>query len=159
MSLAADLSSIRDRATGELIAARDYHWLSQYVWRYIEESFSKNALEISNKGTGTRITATELVERARVYGAVQTAESAFQQYISIFECFFLDVVTRWLEAHPASLGRKTVDFQMLLDLRDMDLVIKAVIQRRVNEILYERPTAWFEYLNELARLGCPGVMI
>ena len=30
-----------------------------------------------------------------------------------------------------------------------------MVSREVNEIMYERPSGWFAYLEERAKLGCP----
>jgi len=32
-----------------------------------------------------------------------------------------------------------------------------VVRKELNEVLYDRPTGWFDYLESKARLGCPSV--
>jgi hypothetical protein len=48
-----------------------------------------------------------------------------------------------------------VDFKTVLELPDKDAIAQLVIRREVNEVLYDRPTAWFAYLEEKVKLGCP----
>ena len=43
----------------------------------------------------------------------------------------------------------------MLDAPDKGAITARVVSKEVNEILYERPTAWFEYLEDKAKLGCP----
>ena len=39
--------------------------------------------------------------------------------------------------------------------RSKDAIILHVVNRKLNETLYERPAEWFKYLKELVKLGCP----
>lgn len=48
-----------------------------------------------------------------------------------------------------------MDFKAILDEPDRDALILSVINKELNEVLYERPTAWFAYLEERLKLGCP----
>jgi len=43
----------------------------------------------------------------------------------------------------------------VLDAPDKDAITSRVVSKEVNEILYDRPTGWFEYLEDKAKLGCP----
>ena len=59
----------------------------------------------------------------------------------------------WLTAFPKSLGKKMVDFKSILDLPDKEAIAQLVIGKELNEVLYERPSEWFAYLEERAKLG------
>jgi hypothetical protein len=48
-----------------------------------------------------------------------------------------------------------VDFKTILDQPDKDAITALVVTKELNEVLYERPTAWFSYLEDKAKLGCP----
>lgn len=48
-----------------------------------------------------------------------------------------------------------VDFKTILDLPDKDAVVRAIVGKELNEVLYDRPADWFAYLEEKAKLGCP----
>jgi hypothetical protein len=39
--------------------------------------------------------------------------------------------------------------------RLLGLPLEVVIQRELNSLKYERPAAWFRYLNDRVKLGCP----
>ena len=48
-----------------------------------------------------------------------------------------------------------MDFKDVLDAPDKDAITSGVVSKEVNEVLYERPAGWFEYLEDKAKLGCP----
>jgi len=104
---------------------------------------------------GTRTTRDELVAKARGYVSRQIAEATFQQFLSIFENFVFDLLRLWLTAYPGSLGKRTIEYQAILNLPDKDAITRLVIDRELNEVSFQRPANWFAYLEERARLGCP----
>jgi hypothetical protein len=156
MALAADIAALRERALGDLKAAHDYYTDTKIAWdivrRYIA---SGQTLSIRNMTTGTVTTHVELAGKSRGYVAEQLAEATFGQFISIFENYFFDLLRRWLIAYPKNLSGKKVDFTDVLEAPDKDAVTAQVVNKEVGEILYDRPTGWFIYLEEKARLGCP----
>lgn len=105
--------------------------------------------------TGTVTTHVELAGKSRGYVAEQLAEATFQQFIAIFENYFFNLVRLWLTAYPKNLSGKKVDFKDVLDAPDKDAITARVVSKEVNEILYDRPTGWFDYLEDKAKLGCP----
>ena len=38
---------------------------------------------------------------------------------------------------------------------DKDAITQFVVRKELNEVLYDRPTEWFAYLEDKAKLGCP----
>jgi hypothetical protein len=38
---------------------------------------------------------------------------------------------------------------------DKDAIVQLAIGKELNEVMYERPTAWFAYLEDKVKLGCP----
>lgn len=100
-------------------------------------------------------TQTELATKARGYVTEQLAEATFQQFISLFENFFFDLLCLWLSVYPQSLGKKMVDFKSILELPDKEAITQLVIRKELNEVLYDRPSEWFTYLEDKAKLGCP----
>src|SRR5438874_13143330 len=105
--------------------------------------------------TGTVTSQVELASKARGYVTEQLAETTFQQFVSIFENYFFDLLRLWLMAYPQNLIGKKVDFKAVLDAPDKDSIALLVVNKELNEVLYERPTGWFEYLEAKAKLGRP----
>jgi hypothetical protein len=156
MALRGDIELLRDRVLADLNAAHDYYMDTKIAWGIVRQLISAGRqFSIQNLTTGTITTQIELAGKSRGYEAKELTEATFQQFISIFENFFFDIVRLWLMAYPQSLGGKKLDFQAVLDLPDKDAITLLVINKEVNDIAYDRPAGWFKYLNDKANLDCP----
>jgi hypothetical protein len=154
--LSEDLRALRDRTLADLNAAHDYYADTELAWKIVKEVIATGyKLSVRNTTTGTVTTETDLTGKARGYVAGQLAEATFQQFISVFESYFFDLLRLWLRAYPQSLGNKDVKFQAILDAPDKDAIASLVVAEEVVRILYRRPADWFAYLEDRAKLGCP----
>ncbi|HWG43423.1 MAG TPA: hypothetical protein VN688_11610 [Gemmataceae bacterium] len=158
MSLADDIRLLRDRVLADLNAAHDYHNESVFAWRTIHDLILFGTrFSFQNAVTGTISTQAEVLHKSLGYVSGQLTEATFQQFISIFEGFFFDFLRLWIAAYPRNLLGKKVDFKAILEAPDKDAIILLAVNKELNEVLYERPTSWFAYLEEKVKLGCPTV--
>ncbi len=156
MALADDIRALRDRAVGDLNAAYDYYTDTKIAWRIVHKLIEAgHTVTIRNLVTGTVTTQADLSGKARGYVAGQLAEATFQQFVSTIENFFFDLLRLWLLTYPQSLRGKQVDFKTVLEAPDKAAITLHVVNRELNEIMYERPSEWFAYLEGRAKLGCP----
>jgi hypothetical protein len=156
MPLADEIRALRDRVLADLSAAHDYYTDTKTAWRIVRKVVRAGAaFSAGNAVTGSVTTQVELASKSRGYVVEQLAEATFQQFISIFENYFFDLLRLWLTAYPRNLIGKKVDFKEVLDAPDKDAITSLVIDKELNEVLYERPAAWFAYLEDKAKLGCP----
>jgi hypothetical protein len=156
MALADDIRALRDRVLADLKGAHDYYTDTKIAWDIVQQFIAAgHTFSIRNRMTGTVTTQSDLAGKARGYVAEQLTEATFQQFIAVFENFFLDLLRLWLLAHPQSLSQKMVDFQAVLDAPDKDAITSLVVDREANEVLYDRPAGWFKYLEKRVKLGCP----
>ena len=156
MTLSEDIGALRDQILADLAAAHDYYTDTKIAWRLVHKVIAAgHTITIRNMTTGTMTTQAELAVKARGYVTEQLTEATFQQFISIFENFYFDLIRLWLTAYPQSLGKKTVDFKTILELADTDAITRLIVRKELNEVAYERPREWFAYLEEKAKLGCP----
>jgi hypothetical protein len=158
MALPDKIRSLRDRVMADLNAAYDYFTHSQIAWRIVHNVVQAGStFTIKNSVTGTETTHESLLNKSQGYVAKELAEATFQQFISIFESFVFDLLHQWLMAYPQNLIAKKVDYKVILDAPDKESITTHVVNREVNEVMYERPSNWFAYLEEKAKLGCPTV--
>lgn len=151
-----DIRSLRARALNDLAAAHDYFTDTKLAWRIVRESVKAGyQLNQQSPVTNTITTEADLVARSHDYVTGPLIEATFQQFIAIFENFFFDLLRLWLLAYPRSLEAKQVPFKAVLDAPDKDAVALLVVNRELNELMYERPKEWFKYLEAKAKLGCP----
>ncbi len=156
MALSDDIRMLRARVIGDLNLSHDYYEDTKIAWRYLHNAVAAGQVfTIRNQTTGTVTTQVELASKARGYVTKQLTEATFQQFLSIFENFYFDFLGLWLTAYPQSLGKKMVDFKSILELPDKAAITQLVVRKELNEILYDRPKGWFEYLEEKVKLGCP----
>jgi hypothetical protein len=156
MALADDIRALRDRVLADLNNAHDYYTETKFAWRIVHALFKAGGRFSSrNMVTGTVSTQADLASKARGYVVEQLAEATFQQFISIFENYFFDLLHLWLMAYPQNLIGKKIDFKAVLDAPDKEAITALVVNKELNEVLYDRPIAWFAYLEDKAKLGCP----
>jgi hypothetical protein len=154
--LSDDIRSLRDRVLADLNSSHDYHVDTKIAWQIVLEVVGAgNTFANRNPSTGTVTSQDDLADKAPRYVSEQLAEATFQEFISIFENFFFDLLRLWLMAYPQNLIGKKVDFKAVLDAPDKDSIALHVVNKELNEVLYERPTGWFAYLEDRAKLGCP----
>ena len=97
MALADELVALRARVRGDLNSAHDYYADTKIAWRLVQKVIAAGEqISTRNKTTGTVTTQVELFAKSSGYVAVQLTEATFQQFISIFECFLLDLLQLWL---------------------------------------------------------------
>jgi hypothetical protein len=119
-----------DRALADIYTAHDYYSDTKTGWGIVRVFIAAgNTFSIQNAATGTTTTHTDLDSKSRNYVAEQLAEATFQQFIAIFENYFFDLLRLWLNAHPKSLGSKSVEFRRILDAPDKEAITLLVVDR------------------------------
>jgi hypothetical protein len=102
MALSDDIRALQDRVLADLNAAHDYYTDTKIAWDTVQRVVAAGqTFSIRNMTTGTVTTQADLANRARRYVAEQLAEATFQQFISIFENVFFDLLRLWLIAYPS----------------------------------------------------------
>jgi hypothetical protein len=156
VALADEIRGLRDRVLADLNAAHDYYTDTKIAWGIVDQFVAAgNTFVIRNTATGTETTQTDLAGKAQGYVTQHLAEATFQQFASIFENFFSDLLRLWLLAFPRSLSAKQVDFKTILDAPDQAALTLLVVNKELNEVMHDRPTDWFAYLEKKVQLGCP----
>ena|SRR6185369_824619 len=144
MVLGDEIRNLRDRVLAELNVAHDYFTDTKFAWRIVQEAVaSGNTSKNTSGATGTFTTAADLASKGDQYIAVQLAETTFQQFVSIFEAFLFYLLRLWLLAYPRSLGNKMIDFKSILESPDKEAIALLVVNKELNEVMYERPASWF----------------
>lgn len=156
VALADDLRSLRDRVLADLHGDYDYYTDTRIAWDIVRQVIAAgHTFSVRNLTTDTVTTQSDLASKARDYVTEQLAEATFQQFISVFESFFLDFLRLWLMAYPQSLSGKKVDFQVVLESPDKNAITLLVVNKELNDILYDRLAGWFKYMEDKVKLGCP----
>ncbi len=159
MSLASRIQDLSDRSQADLADAQEYFQHTKAVWRLVQELARQGqSVTIPLFPAGTNVSATDLAARAEAYLASYLAESIFQHNVALFEDFLFELLRLWLSAYPGGIpnkDKKPVDLAMVIDAPDREAILQVVIDRELNALKYERPTAWFRYVNARVKLGGP----
>ncbi len=156
MTLAEKIVSLRQRTLTELRDAHDYYANTKAAWEYIVDDINAGGgLTIRNDLTGSNTGSAELAKKADGYVKVELAEATFQQFIAIFESFLFDFLRIWLAAYPQNLFGRKVDFRDIYESQNIEAVTLLFVNKELNELLYDRPVKWFEYIEDKMKLDCP----
>ena len=138
MVLSDQIRDLRDRVLSDLDSAHDYYTDTKIAWRVVHKVIAAgNVFSIRNTTTGNVTTQADLAFKARGYVAEQLTQATFQQFISIFEHFFFELLRLWLTAYASSLGGRKVDFKAILNAPDKDSITQLVVNKEVNDVLYD----------------------
>ena len=147
MALAEDIRRLQERALTDLAEVHDYYTDTTIAWRIVNKVIKAgNKITYLNRTTMNRTTEMNLPDKSLRHVATHLAEATFQQFVSIFENAFFDLLRLWLMAYPQSLGAREVLFKTVLDAQDKDAIKLHVVNKELNEMSYERPREWFKYL-------------
>jgi hypothetical protein len=159
MPLATQIRELADRVQDNLRAARDFYYHTESAWRVVQQVAAEGRkVNVRNMETGAILGIADLEGLAKRYVSLYLAESVFQHFVSLFEDFVFGLLGSWLVAYPAGIpnkDRKPVDLATIIDAPDKEAIIRAVVDRELDGLKYERPAAWFKYLNDRVKLGCP----
>ena len=157
MSLAHDIQELRRQSLAALDASHDYYFHTKAAWQMVQKSRGKRrrGFPLNNRATGTKTDQKILIGLVPKYVTGNLIHSTFQEFVSIFEDFFFDLLRLWLVAYPGSLSEKDIKFGLVLKAPDKAAVTLAVVDRELNELKYEKIADWFGYLEKRLKLGCP----
>ena len=144
------ISQIRDRALNHLDAAHDYFVFTVRLWGLIQTDVEQNQLSINfhNPSTNTTVDEHALLIQAQRYKQWELPASTIQQFVSVFEVFFFDVLREWFLRYPQWLADKQLSGREITDLPSKDAILEALIQKELISVAYQKPADWFSYISK-----------
>jgi hypothetical protein len=157
MPLRHDLERARDKALTSLRDAHDYFAHTKDAWRVLQQDVLREGrrLKWTNTSTKSTVSEMEILSRAQHYVEVELAASSLQQFVSIFENFFLEVGRAWIIAFPERVSSRQLSGRLVIRLPDKAAMIDALIEKELQEVFYDRPMNWFEYMRTLTKISSP----
>lgn len=156
MALFDEITQLRAGSLSSLNASHNYYTHTKRAWRLVQQMVRDgHRVSIENQATGNVVDETQLSGLAQDYVTGYLVSATFQDFVSLFERFVLDLVRLWLTEYPDNLSGKQLEFQTVLDAADRDAIVAAVVQDKVLGLGYNSIAKWFEYLEKIAKLGCP----
>ena len=129
------------------------HLIWKHFKRWVDQG---NALKSRNTRTGTKVTEQDLVKRYNRYQTTYLQGLGFVQLSTVFEAFVFDFLRLLLTNDTRHLAqKKQIEVGVVLSAADKDALVLLIVERELNELKYDRPKAWFDYMNKIIKLGCP----
>src|SRR5262245_56928858 len=124
MALADELEDLTSRTLSALDASHDYYTYTKRVWRLLQQIIKQGRkLTFRNLTTGTQVDEQALLGRAQLYITDYLMSSTFQQFVSLLEDFFFELLRCWLTAYPGSLSKKQVEMGAILKAPDKAAIV------------------------------------
>lgn len=156
MTPADDIDALRTDSVTALNASYNYFTHTKSAWRLVQQLATKgHKVTIRSQATGTTVDQNELPGLAQEYVTGYLATSTFGHFVSLLEDFVFDFLRLWLIRYPGSLSGKQVDFKTVLESADKSEIVRAVVEKELGGLRYDRVATWFRHLERLASLGCP----
>ncbi len=102
------------------------------------------------------MTERDLVKRYTRYRMTYLQGLGFVQLTTMLEAFVFDFLRILLTNDTRHLAqKKQIEVGVVLSASDKDALVSLIVERELNELKYDRPKAWFDYMNKIVKLGCP----
>jgi hypothetical protein len=156
MAAVDDLRRLIDRAHRELEDWHDFFEHTKVVWRTFQIWVTAgHTLRAQNAVTHKEFTEADLTSLSQYYITFFLAPVVLQRLTAAFETYVFGVLEILLRKNPGCLDAKPISLGELLKKGSIEAVIDEAIQRKLNDLRFDRPSRWFEFLNTVERLGCP----
>lgn len=159
MSAASDVQKLLDRTNRDFDDWNDFFEHTKAVWRGFQIWVSAGNQMRATTGTGKALTEKDLAGLFQYYLTDFIGPVVLQRFIAAFEIFVFDLLRILLKNKPGKLGTKTFSLGKLFVKGDIATIVEGIldeaIDKELNEVRYKKPKEWFEYLEEVQKLGCP----
>jgi hypothetical protein len=127
------------------------------VWKDFEVRVRNgHTLEGRTMETGPEVTEADLISLYPRYSTIYLRGLGFVQLTSVFEAFLFDFLRILLTNDPRHLAqKKQIEVGVALSAADRGALVLLIAERELNELKYDRPSAWFDYMSKIVKLGCP----
>jgi hypothetical protein len=152
-----DLDALAIRAQGDLDDLFNFEAHIHVIWKHFKLWVHQgNTLRSRNIKTGTEVTERDLVKLYGRYRTTYLLGLSFVQIVTIVEAFIFDFLRLLLVNDPRHLAQnKQIEVRLALAATDRVALVVLIAERELNELRYDRPKAWFDYMNKIVKLGCP----
>ena len=157
MAVADEIDALAQRAKSDLDDLLNFEGHIHLIWRHFKVWVHQgNTLKSKNIKTGTEVTEKDLVNLYARYRTTYLLGLSFVQLVTIFEAFLFDFLRLLLAHDPRHLAqKKQIEVGVALSAADRAALVLLIAERELNELKYDRPRAWLDYMGKIVRLNCP----
>lgn len=152
-----DLNGLLNKTISSLDDWSNFFEHTRGVWRAYQMAVTGglHTLPVTNAATGHQYSAHDLSALAQDYMTGNLAPFALGRYTAIFESFVFGFLRILLLQNPGVLSDKPLKIGDLIRAGSIESAIAQAIDRELRDKSYDRPAAWFAYIESVQKLGCP----
>jgi hypothetical protein len=157
MAIADEIDALAVRTQRNLDDLFNFGEHNDLIWEHFEAEVRKGkTLKARTIQTSTEVTEQDLISLYPRYQTTYVQGLGFVQLTTVFEAFLFDFLRLLLTNDPRHLAQeKQIKVGVALSAADRGGLVLLIAERELNDLKYDRPKAWFDYLNRIVKLGCP----
>jgi len=157
LAVADEIKTLATRTKTDLDDLFNFGAHNHLIWEHFEVWVRKGeSLNARSVETGTEATEQDLINLYPRYRIRYVQGLSFVQLATVFEAFVFDFLRLLLTNDPRHLAqRKQIEVGVALSAADRGALVSLIAERELNELKYDRPRVWFDYLSKIVKLGCP----
>jgi len=157
VAIADEINSLEQRAKNDLDDLVNFGAHIYLIWKHFKVWVHEgNTLKSKNTKTGTEVTERDLIKLFARYRTTYLLGLSFVQLVTIFDAFLFDFLRLLLTNDPRHLAqKKQIEVGVALSAADRAALVLLIAERELNELKYDRPKVWFDYMDKIVKLKCP----
>ena len=156
MALADDIQGLADRILRELDYARDYNRNTKRAWRLIQKLVADGGTFDFEGLTSVLHTGEDAIKAlSQRYIKDDLASATLEKLVALLEDYLLNLRRLWLRQDLGFLNKKQMALAEIRGLPNKDAIVDRFIEKELRDFAYDRPSQWFERMEESVKLGCP----
>jgi len=157
VAVADQIDALATRTQTDLDNLFNFGAHNHLIWKDFEVRVrTGHTLKTRIAETGTEVTEEDLINLYPLYRTTYLQGLSFVQLMTVFDAFLFDFLRLLLTNDPRHLAqKKQIEVGFALSAADRDALVLLIAERELNELKYERPKAWFDYMSKIVKLGCP----
>jgi len=157
VAVADETDALARRAKSDLDDLFNFEAHIDLIWKHFKVWVHQgNTLKSKNLRTGTEVTEQDLIKLYARYRTTYLLGLSFVQLVTVFEAFLFDFLRLLLTHDPRHLAlKKQIEVGVALSAADRGALVLLIAERELNELKYDRPKAWFDYMGKIVKLNCP----
>ena len=157
MAIADEINALEQRAKNDLDDLVNFGAHIHLIWKHFTVWVHEgNTLKSKSTKTGAEVTERDLIKLYARYRTTYVFGLSFVQLVTIFEAFLFDLLRLLLTNDSRHLAqKKQIEVGVALSATDRAALVLLIAERELNELKYDRPKAWFDYMGKIVKLKCP----
>ena len=147
---------ITDLYLQEMEAILEFRALTQFAYLQFDRSANNGLkVKVQLRPTSKNLNTEEVNTKMKDYEKGFLPQLSFQNSVSIFESWFFDILRLILKDKNRLNKKKKIDVSAIIECASIEEVVMKIVDVELNELKYQKPADWFDYLNKFVNITGP----